>query len=82
MITKIDLSSITRNINSNFEVICRNNPDLKLEISAIGELIVMSPTGGETGNQNSRLNSRSVVWNESKTPEWEIVFDSSTHGYH
>jgi len=34
MITKIDLSSINQSIYADFEVICRQNPNLKLELSA------------------------------------------------
>jgi len=78
MLTKINLSSLGMAVNSQFELICQQNPQLKLELTPTGELIVMSPTGGLTGKLNARLNSRFVVWNESKTPEWGIVFDSST----
>ena len=35
-----------------FYQICQENPDLKLERTAQGELIIMPPTGGETGNRN------------------------------
>ncbi|UZQ53396.1 Uma2 family endonuclease [Trichothermofontia sichuanensis B231] len=38
-----------------FEEICRHNRDLRLERSARGELIIMPPTGGETGTKNAGL---------------------------
>ena len=61
-----------------FERLCQTNPDLRLELTKDGELIVMPPTGGETGKRNSKLNARFVVWNEQS--ELGEVFDSST-GY-
>ena len=61
-----------------FDILCLTNPDLRLELTKDGELIAMSPTGGETGLRNSKLNARFVVWNE-QTNLGE-VFDSST-GY-
>lgn len=35
-----------------FKQLCHANPDAKLELTHTGELVVMSPTGGETGNRN------------------------------
>ncbi len=61
-----------------FDRLCQLNRDLRLELTKDGELIVMPPTGGETGKRNSKLNARFVVWNE-QTGLGE-VFDSST-GY-
>jgi Uma2 family endonuclease len=61
-----------------FERLCQLNRDLRLELSKNGELIVMPPTGGETGKRNSKLNIRVGIWNEQT--ELGEVFDSST-GY-
>ena len=59
-----------------FEELCRNHPDLKFELSAKGELIVMPPTSMESGWRNSDLNFEVLKWaREDKTG---IVFDSST----
>ena len=38
-----------------FVEIVAANKDLRLELSHQGELIVMSPTGGETGNRNFEM---------------------------
>jgi Uma2 family endonuclease len=38
-----------------FEQVCQANPQAVLELTADGLLIVMTPTGGETGSRNSRL---------------------------
>jgi len=44
--------------------LCRNNPDLRLERSARGELIVMAPAGAETGHRNAGLTAQ--LWNWSR----------------
>lgn len=59
-----------------FYEICQRNPDLKLELTAQGELILMPPTGGETGRQNSDLNFQFQLWNRQY--QFGEVFDSST----
>lgn len=52
------------------------NPDLRLERTAEGELIVMAPTGSEGGNYNAELTSDFVIWN--RQTRLGVVFDSST----
>jgi Uma2 family endonuclease len=59
-----------------FEQICRVNRDLRLERTAKGELIVMPPTGGETGRRNLGLAAQ--LWNWSQSNSLGIAFDSST----
>ncbi|NJO70937.1 MAG: Uma2 family endonuclease, partial [Oscillatoriales cyanobacterium RM1_1_9] len=59
-----------------FWQLCQVNPELRLERTATGELVIMSPTGGETGRSNAKLISRFVVWNEQNN--LGEVFDSST----
>ncbi|MBJ7899003.1 MAG: Uma2 family endonuclease [Cyanobacteria bacterium RI_101] len=59
-----------------FFQLCQTNPDLNLERSAEGELLIMPPTGGETGRANALLITRLVTWNESAG--LGVVFDSST----
>jgi Uma2 family endonuclease len=61
-----------------FDSLCINNPDLRLELTKNKELIVMPPTGGESGERNSDLNSQVWFWN--KQTKLGKVFDSST-GY-
>ena len=62
-----------------FYDLCRANEDWKLERTAQGDLIVMAPTGGETGVRNSNLNLQLGIWNEKS--QLGLVFDSST-GFH
>lgn len=44
-----------RLIPDQFEQVCHDNPDAVLELSADGELIPMTHTGGETSARNSAL---------------------------
>lgn len=52
------------------------NKDLRLELSIEGELIVMSPTGGETGDRNLELGGQVWFWNRKSG--LGKAFDSST----
>jgi len=59
-----------------FELVCAENPQAVLELSADGQLIQMTPTGGETGARNSRLVMRLLLWADQQGA-WK-VFDSSS----
>ncbi len=61
-----------------FDRLCLDNPNLRLELTPNRELIVIALTGGESGKKNSRLNLRVGLWNEET--DLGEVFDSST-GY-
>src|ERR671933_63260 len=52
------------------------NDDLRLELTAEGELIVMTPAGGESGRRNMRLAIRVGNWSERDGTG--VAFDSST----
>jgi Uma2 family endonuclease len=72
----LDLSPITHLTHERFQELCQANPDLKLERTAEGELIVMPPTGWESGRRNSNVNADLVIWN--RHTKLGSVFDSST----
>jgi len=72
----LNLNSIIKLTSEQFYQLCEENPDLKLERNAHGELIVMPPTGGETGKSNSTANAQIWTWNDRT--ELGEVFDSST----
>ena len=60
-----------------FFQLCLHHFDLKFERTAAGELIVMSPTGGNTGKGNFlELTTQLDLWN-TRTQLGE-VFDSTT----
>lgn len=72
----LNLNSIIQLTREQFYQLCEENPDLKLERNAQGELIIMPPTGGETGKSNSNVNGQIWFWNEQN--QLGEVFDSST----
>jgi Uma2 family endonuclease len=79
------MTSITVNFNSIFEIsdeqfyqLCIQNPETQFERNSEGEIVIMPPTGGETGKRNAKLITRFTVWNEQSG--LGEVFDSST-GY-
>lgn len=55
---------------------CMKHPDLRIERDSEGDLIIMPPTGGETGRSNFKLTAHFGAWVESNG-EGE-GFDSST----
>jgi Uma2 family endonuclease len=52
------------------------NRDLQLERTAAGELIIMPPTGSDTGNKNLDIEGQLWLWNRQN--KLGKVFDSST----
>ena len=59
-----------------FEQLCAEYTDLRLELTSTGELIVMPGTGGKTGRRNSNLTRQLDVWTENDSSG--VCFDSST----
>ncbi|MBD2523130.1 Uma2 family endonuclease [Nostoc sp. FACHB-133] len=67
---KIDLT------DDQFFEMCQKNRDYQFERIASGELLIMPPTGSDTGRRNVKLTTQLDIWNsESNLGE---VFDSST----
>lgn len=59
-----------------FFELCQANRDLRLELSATGEVIVMPPTHSWTGKQNFGLSGQLWAWNDQTG--LGLGFDSST----
>ncbi len=72
----LDLTPITTLTHEQFYHLCLANPDLKLERTPTGELIVMSPVGGKSGNLEADLITAVGSWN--RYTELGVVFSSST----
>jgi Uma2 family endonuclease len=72
----LNLKPIFQMTDDHFYKLCRSNPDVKFERNAKGEIIIMSPTGGETGNRNLEIGADFVIWN--RQTKLGILFDSST----
>ncbi len=75
----MDVSNTVLHVTSaQFDELCIHNPDLRLELTKDGELIVMPPSFGGTGKRNIRLSTQVSNWNDRT--ELGEAFDSST-GY-
>ena len=59
-----------------FYRLCQANQDVKLELTAEGRLIIMPPTGWETGHRNIGLAGRVDSW--ARRDGSGLAFDSST----
>jgi Uma2 family endonuclease len=75
----LDVSNTTLTVTpAQFDRLCIDNPDLRLELTRNRELIVMAPTGGESGKRNFDLIVQVGIWN--RQTNLGDAFDSST-GY-
>ncbi len=71
----LDVSSVCLT-GDQFSRLCSDNPELRIELTADRELIIMSPTGYETGWRNAKITQRVANWTEQDGTG--ICFDSST----
>ncbi len=67
---------VKRMNDEEFAEFCQLNRDLRIERTGEGDLIIMSPTGGETGRRNFNLTVLFGEWVEREGTG--IGFDSST----
>ena len=75
----LDVSNTTLTVTpAQFDRLCIDNPDLRLELTPNSELIVMAPTFSISGKRNLNLGSQVYVWNEQT--DLGEAFDSSS-GY-
>jgi Uma2 family endonuclease len=58
-----------------FERVCQANPDAVLELKADGQLLAMTPTGGETSRRNSELLLQLALFSKRHS-QWRL-FESS-----
>ena len=73
----LDISQFLHLTDDQFFQLCQLNPNAKLERTATGEIVVMSPTGGDTGNRNFNILGQLWVW-MSQNQKLGLGFDSST----
>lgn len=75
----LDVSETTLHVTPvQFDELCRKNPDLRMELTSNGELIVMAPTFSISGERNGDLFGQVWYWN--KQTKLGRIFDSSS-GY-
>lgn len=72
----LHLHPIINLTDEQFFEFCQINRDLHIERTATGELLIMPPTGSETGNRNFKLIQQLANWTD--VDGTGIGFDSST----
>jgi Uma2 family endonuclease len=72
---KLNIRSISLT-DEQFLRLCQENPELRIELTAQGELVIMPPTGSKTGLRNNELSYALTAW--AKADGTGVAFDSST----
>jgi len=73
----LDVSPLVSKVSDEeFVELCRKNPELRIERTSEGDLIIMAPTGGKTGRRNAKLIVAFGIWAEKDATGQS--FDSST----
>jgi Uma2 family endonuclease len=79
---ELNFSKIVLNADSvgltpdQFYRLCCDNPELRLELTARKEIIVMHPTNSKTGLRNAEISFQLAAW--AKRDGRGVVFDSNT----
>jgi Uma2 family endonuclease len=60
-----------------FEALAAENPDLRLERTARGDLEIMAPAGADSSSRNSELTYQLVRWSKHEGRGLGVPFDSS-----
>lgn len=71
----LELHSIVALTDEQFYQLCQANPDVRLERTAEGKLVVMPPAGGGSSKRNADLTTDLNIWN--RKTRLGVVFDSS-----
>src|SRR5215470_10106431 len=66
----------TKLTEEQFMELCQENPELRLELTAQGELVIMPPTGSEGGWRSGEVFFSLTAW--TKNDNTGLSFDSST----
>lgn len=72
----LNLDALTTLTPDQFWALSLTNRDVRLELTAQGKLIVMPPTGWESGKRNANVTTDLGIWN--RQAQLGVVFDSST----
>ncbi len=76
MSMELELPEKIQFTKQDFEELCARNRDLNAELTSEGDLIIMTPTGGNSGWRNSEISTDLANW--TRRTQSGIAFDSST----
>ncbi len=73
VITPLTLNLDTVHLtDEQFYQLCQNNRELNFERTAKGELIIMAPVGGDSGNREANLIIDLGIWNRLARPRFHL----------
>ncbi len=72
----LQIPSSMQMTDEQFFEFCQVNRDLRIERNKFGELVIMPPTGSETGNREGNISGQLWVWSEQDATG--ITFSSRT----
>ena len=72
----LHFQSVAKMDDERFFGFCQDNRDVRIEQNAKGEIIIMPPTGWETGDRNAEINLQLRIW--AKKDKRGKTCDSST----
>ena len=76
METIIHMQPVIEIDDERFYALCQLNRDVRLERNQEGNVIIMPPTGGDTGRRNAEIIVQLGMW--ARQDETGTIFDSST----
>ncbi|MEM7594687.1 MAG: Uma2 family endonuclease [Cyanobacteria bacterium P01_A01_bin.83] len=73
----VNLKAIANQVSADkLMQLSRDNPDARFELNHEGQVIIMSPTGSNSGRRNTRLIFQVELWNVNS--KLGVTFESST----
>ena len=77
-LVKIRMEPVFEMTDEKFFEFCQLNSELRIERTSEGDVLIMPPTGGETGSRNAEITTQLRIW--ARQDGTGVAFDSST-GY-
>ena len=60
----VHLARVVKVTAAQFRKVCRDNPDWRFELTAEGDLLIVPPTGGETGARSARVTAQLILYSK------------------
>lgn len=71
----LHMEAVVEMDDEHFYALCQNNPDMRLERNADGDVVIMPPTGGDTSRRNAEIIVQLGIW--ARRDGTGVLFDSS-----
>ena len=64
--------------DEHFYALCQNNPDMRLERNADGDVVIMPPTGGDTSRRNAEIIVQLGIWARRDGPGFYLILPAAS----